>query len=216
MMYFRSLLRSFLLLPACLACAQGSGKISTVRVVQASEVRLGSLRDARDGRRYATVAIGTQTWLSEDLAYPLDGSRCYDDLAKNCRLRGRLYDWSSAQRACPEGWRLPSDSDWSVLEAAAGGRDRAGKALRTTDGWSLEGNADFSGDDLYGFRGSVTGYFQAARREFLFGSTGAYFWSATEAPQDSAHVRVLGFRNSIFMQGKRDQKDGLAVRCLKN
>jgi len=215
-MHFRSLLRSFLLLAASLACAQASGKNSTVRVVQASEVRLGNLRDARDGRRYTTATIGTQTWLSEDLAYPLDGSRCYGDLAENCQIRGRLYDWPSALHACPEGWHLPSDSDWSVLEAAAGGRDRAGKALRTTDGWSLEGSPDLSGDDAYGFRGVATGYFQATKREFLSDSVGAYFWSATEALQDSAHVRVLGFGNGVFMQGTRARKDGLAVRCLKN
>jgi len=215
-MHLHSLLLPFLLLAACLARAQAFRKISTVRVVQASEVRLGNLRDARDGRRYATTTIGTQTWLSEDLAYPLDGSRCYGDLAENCQIRGRLYDWPSALHACPEGWHLPSDSDWSVLEAAAGGRDRAGKALRTTDGWSLEGSPDLSGDDAYGFRGVATGYFQATKREFLSDSVGAYFWSATEALQDSAHVRVLGFGNGVFMQGTRARKDGLAVRCLKN
>ena len=80
-------------------CALRLSKIPNGSVVP-SEVRLRNLQDARDGRRYATTTIGTQTWF-RDLAYPLDGSRCCGDLASVRRI----------EDACTTGPRLP----WSRL-----------------------------------------------------------------------------------------------------
>jgi hypothetical protein len=42
-------------------------------------------------------------------------SWCYDDKDLNCEKYGRLYDWNAANKACPEGWRLPSQGEWSDL-----------------------------------------------------------------------------------------------------
>ena len=33
---------------------------------------------------------------------------------------GALYDWKTAQEACPPGWHLPSDQEWQALEVALG------------------------------------------------------------------------------------------------
>ena len=60
-------------------------------------VEFGSFVDNRDGEFYATVVIGDQEWMAENLRYipPKGGSFCYDDDPKNCKKYGRLYTWGA-------------------------------------------------------------------------------------------------------------------------
>ena len=73
------------------------------------------MTDARDAQTYQTVTLGEQTWLARDLNYASDDSKCYDDDPANCEIYGRLYDWEASKTACPAGWHLGSDEEWSTL-----------------------------------------------------------------------------------------------------
>jgi|GEM_PF-1824980 len=68
----------------------------------------GSFIDPRDGQTYRTIDINGQTWMVDNLNYDV-GEECwfYNDDPQNAGPYGRLYTWEAAQRACPEGWRLP-------------------------------------------------------------------------------------------------------------
>ncbi|WP_461252249.1 FISUMP domain-containing protein, partial [Treponema sp. R8-4-B8] len=59
------------------------------------------------------------------------GSWCYMDSSSYCGKYGRLYDWKTAKKACPAGWRLPSRKEWVRLSLAVGGV----RTARPT-GWS--------------------------------------------------------------------------------
>jgi PKD repeat protein len=73
--------------------------------------------DNRDGKTYPTVQIGNQCWMGKNLDFAIEDSWCYNNNNVNCEKFGRLYFWRAAIEACPEGWRLPSDDDWRVLES---------------------------------------------------------------------------------------------------
>jgi hypothetical protein len=73
-----------------------------------------SFADARDGKKYGAVEIGIQTWMAENLNYNASGSKCSGNSESNCQKYGRLYNWSTARNACPKGWHLPSDAEWSL------------------------------------------------------------------------------------------------------
>ena len=128
--------------------------------------------DPRDSKKYKTAKIGKQTWMAQNLDYHgEDGylGLCYGDEPKkkirkpeNCEKYGRLYDWNEAKKACPKGWHLSSDKEWTELmdflasnkkdvryehieEDEIGlleGYSNAGKYLKAKSGW---GKYDFSG-----------------------------------------------------------------------
>ena len=88
--------------------------------------------DKRDGQVYRKVAIGADVWMAENLNYAKLGG-CYDKDTSNCAKYGRLYlDYYAANGACPAGWHLPLDAEWTALENYVGGSGTAGKKLKST------------------------------------------------------------------------------------
>jgi len=112
----------------------------------------GTFTDSRDGKTYNYVKIGEKVWMAQNLDYHgEDGylGLCYEDKPKekiskleNCEKYGRLYDWNEAMKACPFGWHLPSNNEWSELYKAVGGEGVAGRKLKAKSGWKEH---DFSG-----------------------------------------------------------------------
>ena len=188
----------------------------------------GYYTDSRDGKKYRTVTIGAQTWMAENLNYVTLNSYCYDDKAANCTKYGRLYTWAAAmdsagtwstngkgcgynkicsstslvRGACPEGWHLPSESEWNTLFTAVGGSSTAGTKLKSMSGWNSNG----CGTDSFSFSALPTDS----------EGNNAYFWSSTESDSYYALYVDLYYSNDgadLYRNGKSHR---LSVRCLKD
>jgi uncharacterized protein (TIGR02145 family) len=173
----------------------------------------GMLTDSRDGKKYKTVKIGSQTWMAENLNYAANGSKCYDNNSGNCAKYGRLYDWNTAKKACPSGWHLPSQSEWDMLSNAVGGANVAGKKLKAKSGWSNNGN----GTDDYGFS-ALPGGSGSSGGSFIYVGYNGYWWSASELEVISYNAYYRGMHYHYDNAGGYNHgKDGLfSVRCLQD
>ncbi len=200
----------------------------------------GQLTIDYHGQTYHTVKIGDQCWMKENLNYETGNSWCYDNNAANCNAYGRLYDWltimngasssdevpSGVQGICPEGWHIPSDAEWKILEGNADtqygvgdsewnatglrGYD-AGKRLKSTNGWCSGGN----GTDIFGFSALPGGYRGAIGSFSSLGDNGVW-WSATESDSTSAWYRYLDYHGGGVIRLDSDKEDGFSVRCVRD
>lgn len=211
------------------------------------EITYGTMTDERDGKVYKTIKIGDQTWMAENLNYAdsaktpslLKRSWCYDGVAKNCDVAGRLYTWSAAidsvklandadnpldcgsgktctlpakvQGICPTGWHLPTSTEWETLFTTVGIPAAAGQDLKSQTGWNNNGN----GTDVFGFSALPTG---GAVNYLYFYDVGydAYFWSATEGRSDGAYRMNVHCDYNLVSLQDCFKSNGIAVRCLKD
>jgi uncharacterized protein (TIGR02145 family) len=206
------------------------------------------LTDNRDGQQYETVLIGDQCWMAENLAWLPSVSPSSNGSATNpyyyvygyqgtdveqakatvaYQNFGALYNWPASMISCPEGWQLPTDDEWKILEGTVdsqypvesnewdytGGRGYdAGKNLKTTTGWENNGN----GTDLYGFSGWAAGRRRFFYNDFLFLGTKMGFWSATETYTPEAWNREVLDDSDQSFRDSYPKGYGFSLRCLKS
>ena len=200
-----------------------------------------TLKDLRDNQIYRTATIGTQTWMAENLNFETEKSFCYDDVSRNCAKYGRLYTWAEAMDSvgtwsmngkgcgytvmcsptypvrgvCPKGWHLPTKEEWDTLFTAVGGSDVVAKELKSTNGWSGNGN----GLDTYAFSALPGGYKVDDNSSLNYEDEGdyAYFWSSTEKAKNNYSAYYLYLRyndDAYFSSGYKCRLN--SVRCVKD
>ena len=175
----------------------------------------GTLVDSRDDRTYATVSIGSQTWMAENLNFKTDSSFCYNSSADNCEKYGRLYTWENAKSACPRGWHLPSNEEWGALFTAVGGQSIAGSKLKFSSGWNEYKGKSGNGSDSFGFSSLPAGYRNNNGNYYAEGSR-ANFWSSSEIFGDEAYNMCLHYDDDNADLVNYDKGYGFSVRCLKD
>lgn len=154
--------------------------------------------DARDGRIYVWARIGAQSWMAENLTFrTASGSWCHGDDEARCREYGRLYDWATAQTACPQGWRLPGEEDWNALATALGREP----ARQLVEGGGSGFEAKMAGDRYYDgrFRG--------------LGSN-THFWTNQWSWEDHAFVRIILRGRPELLRSGFGVVGAVSVRCV--
>ena len=180
-------------------------------VVPATEVTVDSVTDSRDGQTYKTLKIGTQTWMAKNLNYKADSSFCHDNEESNCAKYGRFYKWDAALRACPSGWHLPSKAEFETLFESAGGKQIAGRYLKSKEGWDYSGN----GTDAFGFSVLPAHFMDDKGNSGRVGS-GAFFWSSAENNSSKAYYMSLNCFGLNASLGDTGKNIALTVRCVKD
>ena len=186
------------------------------------------------GRNYPYVQIGNQLWLAENLDYKfeVDGSQLpigvkgtpstpsawyYNNDEKTYGVNGNkyglLYNWYAAKylednksTLLPEGWHVPSETDWSTLSVTCGGSNSCGTKLKSTTEWS-SGN----GDDSYGFSAFPSGYYDGSFRRL---GDDIYLWTNESYGMD-ARVINLSPGTSLNFSGY-SKTYGSSIRLVKD
>ncbi|MEM6964465.1 MAG: FISUMP domain-containing protein [Bacteroidota bacterium] len=160
--------------------------------------------DERDQQHYSIVLVDDLWWMARNLSYEAPESGCYDTSGRNCNRFGKLYTWRSAKRACPEGWRLPTDKEWADMTR------------------SLYGSYTECKDC---FRGLVKGGESGLNillggRRFSNGRYGnlnefGFYWTATELTPKEARVYMFSSRSQIMLREREYKTNALSCRCVK-
>lgn len=192
----------------------------------------GKFKDSRDGNLYKTVKIGEQVWMAENLRYmptvsdpglasgvePFYHVLGYDGLDLKAakastayKIYGTLYNWTAAQTACPTGWHLPTDDEWTQLVGFVGDEDNAGTLLKSKEAWGEGGN----GTDKYGFAALPGGCL--AYGEFKIVKVG-HWWSASEYEhwENDAYCRDIWHDKNSVGRYDIDKDFSFSVRCVKD
>ena len=182
------------------------------------------------GNIYTTVRIGEQIWMQQNLRVSVDPdstpitSYVYDGIEELAKTYGRLYTWDAAmngstaekaQGICPDGWHIPSDEEWKILEMYLG-MTRAEADLSNV--WRGEGvgaklrpGGGSGYDVLYsGRRANSGGYALLRWYEYVWTSTesGSYAWR--RCLDSIPSVTTIGRFNTF------PKSYGFSVRCIKN
>ncbi|WP_456379050.1 FISUMP domain-containing protein [Lutibacter sp.] len=211
----------------------------------------GEFTDARDSKIYKWVKIGNQIWMAENLNYTGSGIQqitdddewannsdgdgwCYNENNESySNTYGVLYQWEAAKKACPSGWHLPTDAEWTQLENylidngysydGVVGSTGIAKSLATDNGWEISDKSGAIGNsDFPEFR-NKTGFsaFPSGYRIYYgyFNNLGyyGYWWCATEIDTNSVHRRQLYYDNiEVNRNDGTDKLNGFSVRCVKD
>jgi uncharacterized protein (TIGR02145 family) len=162
------------------------------------------------GRTYKTVLIGSQEWLAENLQLD-DGGDGIATKSDDPYEGYVYYTWDAAVRVAataPDGWHLPSQTEWDDIASAVGGTSVAGTKLKSTTGWS-SGN----GDDSYGFAAFPAG----CRLSGSFDNLGslAYFWTANEYSSSIAYFRYF-YTGASMNSNNLSKTFAYSVRLVRN
>jgi len=195
------------------------------------------LIDTRDNQSYNTVQIGEQCWMAENLNVgtkinsTLSGYQqtnnetiekyCYYNDVDNCNVYGGLYEWpemmqylmnEGVQGICPDGWHIPSNSEYTTLTnflgTDAGGKMKSTGTIEQGNGLWYEPNEGAT---------NSSGFTGLPGSDEYFSNIGfnGNFWSSSPSGQNTARYRALGFESVDLESYTYDKNIGLSVRCIK-
>ena len=202
-----------------------------------------------EGQVYNTIQIFGQCWLKENLnigdIIPNDQDAenngiiekyCHEESEDSCAKYGGLYQWTEmmqysqiqgAQGICPEGWHIPTDEEWKVLEGAVDSEygigadiwDEAGTYRGSDAGFHIKSteyyNQNGNGDDFYGFRGLPANAINPQGSVYPPGVQ-AVFWSSSLSFLDLGIYHQLKYNEVGVYTGHYDLFVGMSVRCIKD
>ncbi len=192
-----------------------------------------------EGHFYASIIVGNQEWMAENLNTSLySNGDTIPNISNNNQWSvlttgawsyynndpqfenpyGKLYNWFTvvdARNVCPSGWHTPSDNEWIVLLSNFGGASAAGGKMKEAGiiHWT---DPNVNADNTGGFTGLPGGYrlnTGTSMNMFDYG----YWWSSVEYnPGTAAYYCSLWHNNGLARVAFNYEAYGLSVRCVKD
>ena len=164
-------------------------------------------------------------------AYCYWGNNSRTDEGYGLKWNTKLYNWfviSDPRGIAPEGWRVPTDEDWAILEKTLA--KNAGLKMKYNNGWKSTADYKFgNGNNLSGFSGLPSGC-RDHNGQWVptkWPPDTGYWWSSTTAKeageymdgsiyQGSAWNRVLGYGTNELGRWDSHKGSGLSIRLIKD
>ena len=211
--------------------------------------KLGNGLKDIEGNSYKTTIIGKQEWMAENLKVSKfnDGSSiknlttnddwmksegvpawCYydNDMNNNAKY-GKLYNWyvvnksmNGNKNVCPNGWHVPSITDWDTLILFLGGETiAAGKMKEVGEKNWKNPNVGATNSSLFtalpaGVRSDYDGRFNGMGYDSNWWSTTEDYNNYSSTPE--ALTRDVDHDDASSEQTTEGYKSGLSIRCLKD
>ena len=185
--------------------------------------------DARDGRSYYCTKTSPR-WFKSNLAYSGSGVSYYNSPVMDM-IVGKFYSWEEAVKACPEGWRLPNDSDFAALASQVAGDGSEFKVHEdfkdVAGGFMVD--ATFLDEKLWEFWPQVKitnstglcvmpfGYcVDAGSTRFLGFEEYAAFWTADEEGENAFYRYIYYDKNDVLIGKGNKESFRASVRCVRD
>jgi uncharacterized protein (TIGR02145 family) len=143
----------------------------------------------------------------------------YDNNPENEEKYGKLYNWHAVndpRGLAPEGWKIPSDEDWSMLTGFLDGESGAGKKIKYTDFWADDYGVSGNGTNESGFSALPGGHRFYHSGAFLFFGEYLNWWSSSSDINNNPSSLQLNYNSDhCELSSKMFAGDGLSVRCLR-
>ena len=188
---------------------------------------------SHEGYEYSTVQIGDQCWFSENCRYlpevspPNEESNTdpyyyvYDyqgadvveaKATENYETYGVLYNWPAVltEGICPSGWHIPSGVELYFLLDFLGGVSVAGNAMKSTSGWTNNGN----GTNSSGFNGLPGGKVFTDSFDDL--SFQASWWTYSSYSSSLSENFYLNYNLDYAFTGTNYKENGFSARCVRD
>lgn len=173
----------------------------------------GLLTDGRDGQKYKTIRLGDRWWLAENLRFEVKDGWIYDGDPKNLPVYGRLYTWEAAKKACPSGWRLPTDREWMALAKRFGGYSNYEKGKWKDIDDPVKAYQSLIEGGNSGFAALLGGWRDTSGSYSNQGVYGGY-WSGTERDASYAWYYYFFYYGKLY-RSNFNKGHGFSVRCLQ-
>jgi uncharacterized protein (TIGR02145 family) len=135
----------------------------------------------------------------------------YDNDPENGKKYGKLYNWyavNDARGLAPEGWHIPTSSEFKKLEAKVSGNGNSLKAIG-------QGYDNGAGTNTIGFTAMLAGY-RLYDSHFYDLDSGTYFWCSTERNTHRAYYMSLFNSGSKIGLYDNSKGTGFSVRCVRD
>jgi uncharacterized protein (TIGR02145 family) len=179
-----------------------------IAYMQSVMLNSGAILKDYDGNIYKTITINGTNWMAENYKASHDrngdtilGTFTLNNTPSNVDLYGRLYTKTTQMinTGCPNGWRLPTSTDYSNLITYLGGAAGTSTLLRD--------NSFNTGTNKYGFSALKSGmqnYIGSTFTTTLFAMLTA----------NAAYVTLQDGSNNIIVVSDVNL-NGLSVRCIR-
>ena len=176
-----------------------------------------SIPEVRDSAKWANMKTGAWCYYNND--------------PKMGEIYGKLYNWyavNDPRGLAPDGWHIPSDAEWKVLEMNLGmslsnaysdgyrGKD-LGNMLKET-GTAHWDSTNIEASNSTGFTALPGGWGPYYSKFYDIGSEGVWFTNATDIDTNQIILRGLSTDYSTIQRSLvfYNENIGYSVRCLKN